>query len=597
MIQKELFGDTYERIEEIAEGGLGTIYKAYHNRLEKYVVLKKINSNVENMEFVRKETDLLKNLRHVNLPVVFDFIKTENGMYTVMDYISGKSALELIKENYVFNETELIDYTLELCDALSYLHNQNPPIIHGDIKPGNIMLTDSGQVILIDFNISGTVDDMGMMASGYSKGYASPEQIAVYNEMKERLNSKNNRSSGDLPKQISNVNKSEIHNVDALDFRKNKLGKLTDIYSLGATLFHMISGQRMDKVSERVICGISPEFVKIINKCLESNVLDRYQSVSELEYDLKQLKKKRQGVNRKSFFKKLIILGVITLVIVGGNIGFLYYKNLQEKNRIQYQQGISRLYLTKDKKNAEKIYEELKKKFVSLEIELSYANKLIEMEEFEAAKKTLDSINIKDLPDKSTFYHGLYFKLSGDLELIINQNYKEAVEKYKNIENVEVLGYNYPNYIFALYNFNLGNDTKEDIEKIIESEILSNREKATPYTDDFVNGYLALMKKQYSLAYDNFYKCSESAVGSLKTDAEILMEYVRYVGKQKSTDKFSVSPIVRYFISDFRREDVKPEKENEDIAQQSIVERQKRDNMNRKNMESEMSKRGIENEK
>lgn len=596
MIQKEFFGDTYERIEEIAEGGLGTIYRAYHNRLKKYVVLKKMNSNFENMEFSRKETDLLKNLRHVNLPVVFDFIKTEKGMYTVMDYIPGKSALELIKENYIFNEKELIDYTLELCDALSYLHSQNPPIIHGDIKPGNIMLTDSGQVILIDFNISGTMDDMGLMTSGYSKGYASPEQIASYNEMKERINSKN-RNFADLPNQISDSDRSEMNYIDSSDFRKNKVGKLTDIYSLGATLFHMITGRRMDKVSERMIYGISPEFAKIINKCLEHDVSARYQSVFELEEDLKKLKKKMEGFNRKSFLKNLIIFGTATAIIVGVNVGFLFYKHLQQKNRIQYKQGISRLYLTENKKSAEKTYKELKKKFRDFEIELSYVNKLISIEEFEDAKTVLDNINIKDLPDKSTFYHGLYFKLLGDLELIINKNYEKAVKNYKNIENAEVLGYNYPNYIFALYKVHLENDTKEDIEKIIESEILSNREKATPYTDDFVNGYLALMKKNYLLAYDNFYKCSESAVGSLKTDAEILMEYARSGGKQESTDKFSVSPIVKDFVSNSKREDIKSKKDNEDIAEWSVLARQKRDDRNKKNIESEMRKRGIENEK
>lgn len=83
----------------------------------------------------RAETDTLKNLRHSYLPKALDFIVTEDAVFTVMDYIPGQSVKDILKERGRLSEQEVIKYAGQLCDALVYLHNSKPPVIHGDIKP------------------------------------------------------------------------------------------------------------------------------------------------------------------------------------------------------------------------------------------------------------------------------------------------------------------------------------------------------------------------------------------------------------------------------------------------------------------------------
>lgn len=106
------------------------------------------------LDACRQEVDILKNLRNSYLPQVLDFLVTEEGIYTVMSYIPGKSFKELIEEGMPFTVNQMVRWGMQLCNALNYLHSQQPPIIHGDIKPSNIMLTPEGNICLIDFNIS-----------------------------------------------------------------------------------------------------------------------------------------------------------------------------------------------------------------------------------------------------------------------------------------------------------------------------------------------------------------------------------------------------------------------------------------------------------
>lgn len=178
---------TYEIYEQIGEGGGGTVYRALHKRLQKTVVLKKMIGNYTNIQDCRTEVDILKNLRNSYLPQVLDFIESPEGIYTVMDFIPGKSLKQMMDEGHKFTEKEVLKYTRQLCEALNYLHSQNPPIIHGDIKPANIMVTPEGDVCLIDFNISGFLEGKGAQAFGYTPGFSSPEQMEGYEAICRRL--------------------------------------------------------------------------------------------------------------------------------------------------------------------------------------------------------------------------------------------------------------------------------------------------------------------------------------------------------------------------------------------------------------------------
>ncbi len=192
MEQKRIIQGTYEIIKEIGAGSGGTVFLAYHNRLQKNVVLKKMKSEAKKIFDIRAETDILKNLHHAYIPQVFDFVQDidEDGnevIYTVMDFITGKSFEDYLKEGRTFTPTQVAKYMSQLCEAVEYLHAQNPPIIHGDIKPGNVMLTPDDNICLIDFNVSGFSDDLEILA--FTRGYASPEQVQAAMDNRKRRKS------------------------------------------------------------------------------------------------------------------------------------------------------------------------------------------------------------------------------------------------------------------------------------------------------------------------------------------------------------------------------------------------------------------------
>lgn len=171
-----VLGGTYEIIGEIGSGGGGVIFLAKHLRLQTDVVVKKIKDDVLGRVESRKEADILKNLKHPHLPRVYDFIETDSGVYTVMDYIRGENLEDAIKKHGKFSQKQVKNWAEQLGEALDYLHSQQPPIIHSDIKPANIMLTNEGDVCLIDFNISLAMGESMESAVGISAGFSPPEQ-------------------------------------------------------------------------------------------------------------------------------------------------------------------------------------------------------------------------------------------------------------------------------------------------------------------------------------------------------------------------------------------------------------------------------------
>lgn len=245
---------TYEIVGKIGEGSGGTIYKAYHKRLEKMVVLKKLTNPKQSMQANKREVNILKQLNNTYLPQVIDFLNTDAGVFTVMSYVPGKSFQQLKKEGAAFSKEDLLKWALQMCNALNYLHTQTQPIIHGDIKPSNIMLTPEGNVCIIDFNISMFVEEQTVL--GCTKGYTSPEQFqAVVNK------------------------KNRVPASYVLDER-------TDIYSTGATLYYLATGRMrdyeedpdMDLLSSKV----GRDFAEVIRMSMEIDPHRRYRSTYDM---------------------------------------------------------------------------------------------------------------------------------------------------------------------------------------------------------------------------------------------------------------------------------------------------------------------------
>lgn len=182
----QILEDTYEIIEEIGAGGGGIVFRARHLRLQTDVVIKKIKDEIRSKVNLRQEADLLKNLKHPYLPRVYDFLEREDGVYTVMDFIQGEDLDTAINRQGKYSQKEVKKWAEQLGEVLAYLHGQNPPIIHSDIKPANIMLTQNGDICLIDFNISLAAGLDSKTAVGISVGFSPPEQYrdpALYERM------------------------------------------------------------------------------------------------------------------------------------------------------------------------------------------------------------------------------------------------------------------------------------------------------------------------------------------------------------------------------------------------------------------------------
>ncbi|MBS6395819.1 MAG: protein kinase [Clostridiales bacterium] len=295
----EVLGGKYQIISEIGAGGAGVVFLAYHLSLCKYVVVKKLKEQAADHMNIRGEADILKELHHQYLPQVYDFLVIGRDIYTVMDYVDGHDLYWYTDQGILFSEKELVRMLRQLCEVLEYLHTRKPPIIHRDIKPGNIMIRDNGDVCLIDFNISFSAGSRAF--SGYSYHYASPEQIESA--------------------RLASFGGQDIRTPDARE----------DIYSLGATFFYLMTGIRpRDAMAQELkkrgaVTAYSADLFRIIQKAMAQDPGKRYQSAAQM----------RKAVIRRTGRTERILLsaaaaGTILVLILGIMAGVIHDREKKE---------------------------------------------------------------------------------------------------------------------------------------------------------------------------------------------------------------------------------------------------------------------------
>lgn len=329
----QIIASTYEIKEKIGSGGAGIVYLGEHLRLGKPVVLKADKRTLSTRpEVLRREVDALKDLSHTYIPQVYDFVVEDDTVYTVMDYIEGESLDKPLKRGERFPQPQLIEWSCQLLEALSYLHSRPPHgILHSDIKPANIMLTPEGDIRLIDFNIALALGEEGTVTVGYSRGYASPEHYGLdYSSFKAPVDEDATEIIGDTEltggQPGAGMSTTRKGRQILLDVR-------SDIYSLGATLYHIYTGVRPAHDAKKVIPISTPEVssavAAIINKAMSPDPADRYQTAGEMLWAFQHLHENDPRTIRYKQICKRTAAALSALFLAGGILTFTGQRQLR----------------------------------------------------------------------------------------------------------------------------------------------------------------------------------------------------------------------------------------------------------------------------
>lgn len=317
----------YKVLNKIGQGGMSVVYLALNERANKTWAIKEIRKDgVQDFATVRQgliaETNILKSLNHKYLPSIVDVIDDKDTFLIVMDYIQGKSLNTVLKESLeheglpIFVE-DVISWGKQLCDVLYYLHIRPQPIIYRDMKPANVMLKPDGEICVVDFGTArvfktGNTEDTTCLGT---PGYAAPEQYGGNGQTRPQ----------------------------------------TDIYNLGATLHHLITGRNpaatpfnFPKITQcrptlleetpRDLRGKLLGLEMIIDKCTQYNIEDRYQSCVELKYDLEHPEELGMPYRKtlKKKFYSFVGCAVMAVVLGGVSLFGLGMENSTTKSGYDY---------------------------------------------------------------------------------------------------------------------------------------------------------------------------------------------------------------------------------------------------------------------
>ena len=228
----DILRERYRIVDIIGQGGMGSIYQAQDTRLEgRVTAIKQIdtgpNDSSEDVQQTRlqfqREASTLARLDHPNLPKVSDYF-TENGRdFLVMDFVPGYDLRQVIeralRRDEFLNQQQVLDWAGQIADALAYLHTQNPPVLHRDIKPGNIKLTPNGKIKLVDFGLVKILspDENRTITIVQGRGTAYYTPLEQYGE--------------------------DTGHTDAR----------SDLYSFGATLYHLLTNRPPVEAKQRFL--------------------------------------------------------------------------------------------------------------------------------------------------------------------------------------------------------------------------------------------------------------------------------------------------------------------------------------------------------
>ncbi len=249
--------DRYKILKVIGRGGMSIVYAGWDKRFNRMVAVKElkksssVNTKIQ-LKRVRWEASILKKANHPVLPGIIDIVEEQGKIYLVMDYIQGLPLDRILKDQGAQSWETAAGWARQLAGGLACLHAMNPPVIYRDMKPSNIIIQPDGNVRIIDFGAAKEyrIRNKPEVTALGTRGYAAPEQF------------------GD---EYGN----EVYKTDIR----------TDIYNLGATLYHIVMGKNLDESFYDSFSG-QLYWEAIILKCIKEKPGERYQNCQEFLVEL-----------------------------------------------------------------------------------------------------------------------------------------------------------------------------------------------------------------------------------------------------------------------------------------------------------------------
>lgn len=283
----------WQVVERLGQGGMGTVYLANDLNLpnlgdsKRSCVVKQLRDDFFRQEdreraiqFFFREAQVLSALSHPNIVAILDFFQEEGKSYLIMEYVRGKNLHEMMMERgEPFSNEEVIDWAIQVCEVLHYLHTHDPPVIYRDLKPSNIMIDERNRVKLVDFGIARPFEESEDNTHVVSQGYSPPEQY-----------------------------------WGAADPR-------SDVYALGCTMYFLLTGKdslaltvsNPKKLNNDVLDALD----RIVQRATQQDVWSRYQSALEMKEELIFLRSKIQPKPKGSKNKVwMIAAAAISLIVV-----------------------------------------------------------------------------------------------------------------------------------------------------------------------------------------------------------------------------------------------------------------------------------------
>ena len=242
----------YRIIKPLGKGGEGSIFLVMHILTRQLWALKRVKKTA-GIEENEREIKMLRSLRHPNLPAVIDILETPDSICLILEYIRGQNLDCILKKCGRLKPAFVFELGQQLCDALSYLHSRTPPILHLDLKPANLILTNQGRLVLVDFGAAQRSTDRLLPRKG-TEGFAAPEQSDLKAALDERA----------------------------------------DIYGIGAVLYCLVSGSvpggdcRLPGIS-----GCPDGLWRIMERCMRKDPPDRYRNAGQVRKALEQVQSRK----------------------------------------------------------------------------------------------------------------------------------------------------------------------------------------------------------------------------------------------------------------------------------------------------------------